>query len=97
MDAAVPLVDPSIVTEVATTAEQILQPVKEIPFSELGLGGFSPIGLLQQALEFLHMSVGLPWWAAIAAGELWNEYQGQFKWGIACPFLGAGARKNQVG
>ncbi|XP_038069016.1 mitochondrial inner membrane protein OXA1L-like [Patiria miniata] len=70
IDAATPLIDPSAITEVAMTAEQILQPVKEIPFAELGLGGFSPVGLLQHALEFLHMSAGLPWWAAIATGTV---------------------------
>ncbi|XP_022084134.1 mitochondrial inner membrane protein OXA1L-like [Acanthaster planci] len=69
-DAATPLTDPSTAVEVAMTAEQILQPVKEIPFSELGLGGYLPVGLVQYALEFLHMSVGLPWWAAIATGTV---------------------------
>ncbi|XP_033113554.1 mitochondrial inner membrane protein OXA1L-like [Anneissia japonica] len=57
-------------SSVATTAAEILQPVAEVPFSELGLGGYSPVGLLQTALEFLHVSAGLPWWAAIATGTL---------------------------
>ncbi|XP_071957805.1 mitochondrial inner membrane protein OXA1L-like [Antedon mediterranea] len=57
-------------SDVATTAAEILQPVAEIPFSELGLGGYTPVGLLQSALEFLHISAGLPWWAAIATGTI---------------------------
>ncbi|XP_033626887.1 mitochondrial inner membrane protein OXA1L-like [Asterias rubens] len=69
-DKALPLVDPSIITDVAATTEQILQPIREVPFAELGLGGYTPIGLLQSALEFLHMSVGLPWWGTIMAGTI---------------------------
>ena len=72
-DTAVPIVDPVLVTDVAATAEQILQPVKEIPFTELGLGGYTPIGLLQSAMEFLHMSVGLPWWGTIIVGKDSNK------------------------
>lgn len=34
-----------------------------------GLGSFTPVGLLQNALEFMHVSCGLPWWGAIIAGE----------------------------
>ncbi|XP_072168947.1 mitochondrial inner membrane protein OXA1L-like [Diadema setosum] len=62
--------DPTAVGSIATTAQDILQPVGEVPFTELGLGGFTPIGILQSSLEFLHVSAGLPWWAAIAAGTI---------------------------
>ncbi|XP_050186247.1 mitochondrial inner membrane protein OXA1L, partial [Myiozetetes cayanensis] len=37
---------------------------------ELGLGGFTPVGLLQNLLESLHLDLGLPWWGAIAAGTV---------------------------
>ena len=33
--------------------------------ASLGLGGYTPIGLLQTTLDFIHQS-GVPWWAAIA-------------------------------
>ena len=32
--------------------------------ASLGLGGFSPVGLIQNSLEFLHQA-GLPWWGSI--------------------------------
>lgn len=34
-----------------------------------GLGSWSPVGMLQNALEFMHVSCGLPWWGAIIAGN----------------------------
>ena len=33
--------------------------------SSLGLGGYSPIGLIQWSLEWIHVNTGLPWWASI--------------------------------
>lgn len=38
----------------------------EPTFSSLGLGGYSPIGVLQWALEWTHVSLDLPWFATIA-------------------------------
>ena len=35
--------------------------------ASLGLGGYSPIGLVQWFLDFLHVHAHLPWWAAIVA------------------------------
>ncbi|GAB0202260.1 mitochondrial inner membrane protein OXA1L [Grus japonensis] len=42
----------------------------EVRLEELGLGAFTPVGLVQNFLQFLHLDVGLPWWGAIAAGTL---------------------------
>lgn len=42
----------------------------ETPLSELGLGGYTPVGMITNALDFLHLSLGLPWWASIVAGTL---------------------------
>ncbi|EDV25515.1 uncharacterized protein TRIADDRAFT_23561 [Trichoplax adhaerens] len=33
--------------------------------ADLGLGGYTPIGLLQHAIDSLHSYVGLPWWGSI--------------------------------
>ena len=45
--------------------------ISELPvqgdFSSLGLGGHSPVGLLQSMLEWVHLHTGLPWWGSIAA------------------------------
>ena len=33
--------------------------------SSLGLGGYSPIGLIQSSMDWIHVHTGLPWWASI--------------------------------
>ncbi|XP_074991367.1 mitochondrial inner membrane protein OXA1L isoform X4 [Calonectris borealis] len=38
----------------------------EVRLEDLGLGAFTPVGLVQNFLQFLHLDVGLPWWGAIA-------------------------------
>lgn len=59
---------PTTITEVASgeTAD-IVQAAAEQTFSELGLGSYTPVGLIQNLLEFMHVNIGLPWWGAIAA------------------------------
>ncbi|KAM8783672.1 mitochondrial inner membrane protein OXA1L [Rhynchonycteris naso] len=59
---------PTAVPEVASgeTAD-IVQAAAEQSFAELGLGSYTPVGLIQNLLEFMHVNVGLPWWGAIAA------------------------------
>uniref|UniRef100_A0A8C2SU16 OXA1L mitochondrial inner membrane protein n=1 Tax=Coturnix japonica TaxID=93934 RepID=A0A8C2SU16_COTJA len=42
----------------------------EARLEDLGLGSLTPVGLIQNLLQFLHLDVGLPWWGAIAAGTL---------------------------
>lgn len=39
----------------------------EPTFASIGLGGWSPVGLLQDGFEFLHITCDLPWWGAIVA------------------------------
>jgi YidC/Oxa1 family membrane protein insertase len=45
----------------------IAQQISEPSFESLGLGGNSPIGLVQQVMEYIHVGIGLPWWATIVA------------------------------
>ena len=42
----------------------------EPSFASLGLGGNSPIGLVQQVMEYMHVGAGLPWWATIVTTTL---------------------------
>jgi len=42
----------------------------DVPLAELGLGGYTPVGLIHGALDFLHLTLGLPWWGAIVAGTI---------------------------
>lgn len=59
---------PTAITEVASgeTAD-VVQAAAEQSFTELGLGSYTPVGLIQNLLEFMHVNLGLPWWGAIAA------------------------------
>lgn len=42
----------------------------EPTFASLGLGGWSPSGIVQQCLEFFHVNMGMPWWASILTGTI---------------------------
>lgn len=46
------------------TAASLLEPT----FASQGLGGWSPVGLVQSAFELLHINVGMPWWMTIVVG-----------------------------
>ncbi|CAL7935393.1 unnamed protein product [Xylocopa violacea] len=39
----------------------------EATLESIGLGGYSPIGLIQMYFEWLHISCDLPWWAAVVS------------------------------
>ncbi|KAL1780427.1 mitochondrial inner membrane protein OXA1L [Sigmodon hispidus] len=43
----------------------VVQSAAEQSFAELGLGSHTPVGLIQNLLEFMHVDMGLPWWGAI--------------------------------
>ncbi|KAM6180497.1 mitochondrial inner membrane protein OXA1L [Erethizon dorsatum] len=59
---------PTVVPEVAPgETTDIVQAAAEPSFTELGLGSYTPVGLIQNFLEFMHIDLGLPWWGAIAA------------------------------
>ncbi|KAJ8261586.1 hypothetical protein GJAV_G00156010 [Gymnothorax javanicus] len=59
------------VSESAPTALDVLQGAgHELSLSELGLGSYTPVGLIQNILEFLHVDLALPWWGAIVAGTV---------------------------
>lgn len=58
------------ITDAAPTAVEALQAVgAEMSLAELGLAAATPVGLIQRALEFMHLDLGLPWWGAIVAGK----------------------------
>jgi hypothetical protein len=47
----------------------------EPPFASLGLGGWTPVGIVQNCMEYLHIGCDLPWWISIIIGNIdnWNE------------------------
>lgn len=64
-----PIVD--LVSEASPTAMEVLQGAgAELSLAELGLGSHTPVGLIQNLLEFMHVDVGLPWWGAIVVGTV---------------------------
>lgn len=59
------------VADAAPTAVEVLQAVAAEPrLTDLGLGGHTPVGVIQNLLECMHMDLGLPWWGAIVVGTL---------------------------
>lgn len=53
-----------------TEAVKSLAANGEPSFASYGLGGWSPIGLIQNALEYLHVTLDVPWWGAILIGTI---------------------------
>ncbi|KAM3821784.1 mitochondrial inner membrane protein OXA1L [Vipera latastei] len=56
--------------ETVVPLEELSQVSGDSTLAELGLGGFSPVGLIMKILESLHLDVGLPWWGAIVGGTV---------------------------
>ena len=59
----VPLPDPDFASQIELNA------LGEPTLQSLGLGSYYPSGLVQQALEFLHVSLDCQWWTAIAISK----------------------------
>lgn len=58
------------VVNAAPTAAEVLQAAAAEPtLAELGLAHYTPVGLIQNLLEFMHVDLGLPWWGAIVIGK----------------------------
>ncbi|KAF7991354.1 hypothetical protein HCN44_002916 [Aphidius gifuensis] len=51
-------------------AIDIIKDAGEASFASIGLGGWSPVGIVQQLLEFVHIGWGIPWWGTIALGTI---------------------------
>lgn len=51
-------------------AADLAHQISEPSFDSLGLGGNTPIGLIQQVMEYIHVGIGLPWWGTIIATTL---------------------------
>jgi len=47
-----------------------LHPNGEPTFESLGLGGWTPVGMVQNFLEFMHINLGMPWWLTIVTGTI---------------------------
>jgi hypothetical protein len=59
---------PAIPLEVEKLVETL--PLSGEPsFASLDLGGWSPVGIVQNCMEYLHISCDLPWWMSIVIGN----------------------------
>ncbi|PZC80482.1 hypothetical protein B5X24_HaOG214639 [Helicoverpa armigera] len=67
---APPVPDPSTLIDLTAETVQAIAPNGEPTFASLGLGGWSPVGMVQQCLEYLHISLDVPWWGAILIGTV---------------------------
>lgn len=60
--------DVADVVSSAPTSEAISAAAAQIgDFKAMGLCNYTPVGALEAVLEAIHVTTGLPWWAAIAA------------------------------
>lgn len=64
-----PVPDPSTLVDLTETVQTIAAN-GEPTFASLGLGGWSPVGMVQNCLEYLHISLDVPWWGAILIGTV---------------------------
>ncbi|GAB0100364.1 mitochondrial inner membrane protein OXA1L [Sergentomyia squamirostris] len=49
---------------------EVLADGAEPTFASIGLGGWTPVGMVQQCMEYLHIGLDLPWWGTIAIGTI---------------------------
>lgn len=62
--------EPPPVPDITAETVSSLNALGEPTFASMGLGGWTPVGIVQNCLEYLHVSLGLEWWAVIALGTL---------------------------
>lgn len=64
------LPEPPPVPDAAVELLNQFNELGEPTFASLGLGGWTPVGMVQQCFEYLHVTLGVPWWEAIAIGKI---------------------------
>ncbi|KAF7279754.1 hypothetical protein GWI33_006784 [Rhynchophorus ferrugineus] len=62
--------EPPPIPDLAEEALKNINALGEPTFASQGLGGWTPVGIIQNCLEYLHVSLGVEWWAVIAIGTL---------------------------
>ncbi|XP_050538035.1 mitochondrial inner membrane protein OXA1L-like isoform X2 [Daktulosphaira vitifoliae] len=59
---------PEVPNEVVEPVEKVLNVLGEETLESAGLGSWTPVGILQNALQYMHVSFDMPWWLTIIAG-----------------------------
>lgn len=62
---AAPIND-TLIDAASSTATALAEPA----FATLGLGGWSPVGIVQNCMEYAHVTLDIPWWGAIMIGTV---------------------------
>lgn len=62
--------EPPAIPELVSSVSEVLAAGAEPAFKTLGLGGWTPVGLVQNCMEFLHIGLDLPWWTCIMIGTI---------------------------
>lgn len=56
--------------EKAVEVTQAVVEGAEPAFKSIGLGGYTPVGIVQNCMEYLHITLDIPWWGAILIGTI---------------------------
>lgn len=64
-----PIPEPPPVPDLSEQIANQLNTLGEPTFASLGLGGYSPVGIVQTCFEYVHVTLGVPWWTSIAIGK----------------------------
>ncbi|XP_066256093.1 mitochondrial inner membrane protein OXA1L [Euwallacea similis] len=62
--------EPPPIPDAVAEALSKLNELGEPTFTSLGLGGWTPIGMVQNCMEYLHVTLGVEWWLAIVIGTI---------------------------
>jgi YidC/Oxa1 family membrane protein insertase len=62
--------EPPALPELASKVTETLAEGVEPAFSTIGLGGWTPVGIVQNCMEYLHIGLDIPWWGAIMIGTI---------------------------
>lgn len=62
--------EPPIVPDLITKVTEELASGVEPAITTLGLGGWTPVGIVQNCMEYLHIGLDLPWWTCIIIGTI---------------------------
>ncbi|XP_063232812.1 mitochondrial inner membrane protein OXA1L [Bacillus rossius redtenbacheri] len=65
-----PVPEPPPVPDVPEAVAELAVAAGEPSFASMGLGGWGPVGIVQNCLEYLHVDCGVPWWASIVIGTV---------------------------
>jgi len=55
---------------IPTETVNVINTLSEPRFADIDLGGYTPPGIIESVLEWMHIGLDLPWWICIVAGTV---------------------------